>query len=253
MMNQFDWDNVARKKKHYLICNFLCKSKRREIAILIKKWCSPARQKKVLITDLFEEATTSCGGIIWWLRTRYNNVFGIDISFEIVKAVCFKKDSEDGKYIVSDIRKSAFKDNSFDLIISNSTIDHFPELDSALKELYRILKPSGTLILALNNKLNIIFSSKMWFKRRLNIKDYSFGYSYSLDQMQSRVKKAGFTISDYTYLYFFPPLLRFFIGERRNIIREFGKKIARLYEIKMSSNNFLNKLCGSNIAMLLLK
>ena len=44
-----------------------------------------------------------------------------------------------------DIRKTSFKDNQFDLIISIAAFEHIPNLDQALTEMHRILK-SGSLI-----------------------------------------------------------------------------------------------------------
>ena len=44
-----------------------------------------------------------------------------------------------------DICKTTFEDCSFDLIISSSAFEHIQNLDLALKEMHRILKPDGLL------------------------------------------------------------------------------------------------------------
>ena len=72
-------------------------------------------------------------------------------------------------------------DNKFSLIISTSTLDHFPEIDVALKELYRVLKPKGVIILTLHNKTNL----PVYFMYKLMklFRRYPFGYwegTYSL-------------------------------------------------------------------------
>ncbi len=62
-----------------------------------------------------------------------------------------------GNAVVSDIRNSPFKTESFDQIISNSTLDHFTNKNDiivSLKELRRMLKPEGVLIITLDNPSN---------------------------------------------------------------------------------------------------
>lgn len=66
-------------------------------------------------------------------------MYGIDISSQLAKMTSQKAGREEirPKLCVADVRRLAFKDDRFDLIISTSTLDHFPEIDVALKELYR--------------------------------------------------------------------------------------------------------------------
>jgi ubiquinone/menaquinone biosynthesis C-methylase UbiE len=45
------------------------------------------------------------------------------------------------------LEQAAFPDNSFDVITLNHVFEHLPEPHSALRELRRILKPTGTLII----------------------------------------------------------------------------------------------------------
>lgn len=55
---------------------------------------------------------------------------------------------------VHDIEKLEFPDNHFDKIICFETIEHVPHPKKAIKELYRVLKPSGKLLLTTPNYLN---------------------------------------------------------------------------------------------------
>jgi len=45
--------------------------------------------------------------------------------------------------IHQDITHLAYSDNIFDLILHSETLEHIPDVDKAMKECYRVLKPSG--------------------------------------------------------------------------------------------------------------
>jgi SAM-dependent methyltransferase len=46
------------------------------------------------------------------------------------------------------ITKLTFEANSFDYILNFDVLEHVPDVDSALKEIHRVLKPRGTLLLS---------------------------------------------------------------------------------------------------------
>jgi len=43
----------------------------------------------------------------------------------------------------------SFEDNSFDVIVSNDVYEHVPDINKSLKEAYRVLKNSGTLMISI--------------------------------------------------------------------------------------------------------
>ncbi len=45
--------------------------------------------------------------------------------------------------IVADAAALPFKDNSLDMLISESTIEHTPDAEQAIREMYRVVKPGG--------------------------------------------------------------------------------------------------------------
>ena len=251
-MNSSDWDAVAIRGKHYLFDVFFCRSKRRQIIQLIRQWDITTGYKRVLKTDMFEEAIGG-DGILSFLSNRYGRIFCLDISLKVLDGARKKNSVCSAEYVLGDVRNPAFKDNTFDLIISNSTIDHFPQIDAALQELRRILKPKGVLILTLHNRLQFAFSSMIFIKRLLKIKDYSYGYSYSYRNICSRLLKAGFQVSESDYIYFFPPLITFLASNCKGRLKRILKRIFRIYENTVSSNKCLNRFAGSNIALRLVK
>lgn len=51
----------------------------------------------------------------------------------------------------ADLTSLPFEDGSFDFVVSWGVIMHIPEMEKALSELARVLKPGGTLVLCENN------------------------------------------------------------------------------------------------------
>jgi hypothetical protein len=58
------------------------------------------------------------------------------------------------------IERLSFKDNEFDLIISNDVFEHVPNPDSAFKECCRVLKPGGEMLATIPFYDNYDFSIK---------------------------------------------------------------------------------------------
>lgn len=75
-----------------------------------------------------------------------------------------------------DIQALSFADNTFDRIISCETIEHVPQPQKALHELYRVLKPGGILYLTCPNYFNFF---GLWCIYRAAIgKPYTEGQPY---------------------------------------------------------------------------
>lgn len=54
--------------------------------------------------------------------------------------------------VIGDVEALPFDDSSFDLALANYMLYHVPELDHALGELRRVLRPGGTLLAATNGE-----------------------------------------------------------------------------------------------------
>ncbi len=76
-------------------------------------------------------------------KTKFD--FGLDISEREIKKA--KKSGIYKKCIVGDVYNLPFEDNKFQTVFSNSTVEHFKDLDLALSEIQRVLRPGGQLII----------------------------------------------------------------------------------------------------------
>ena len=81
-------------------------------------------------------------------------IFGIDKNTwaltETAKSVAAMPDAQSKDYLfsIADITKLPFADSSFDCVICSEVMEHIPDHEKALKELDRILKPQGTLVVS---------------------------------------------------------------------------------------------------------
>lgn len=119
---------------------------------------SPEEDYKKLYSLLFKDIPgkklkildVGCGTAIHSTRLakRGHNVIGIDLSPEAVKQAKFvtEKKKLKVKYIVGDIEKLPFADNTFDVCFCGTVLHHFPNLEKVAKELYRVTKPGGYVL-----------------------------------------------------------------------------------------------------------
>ncbi len=80
------------------------------------------------------------------LANRFKTVVGIDLHTEAAERLKKRYKLDNVINVTANGLMLPFKDNFFSTIVSASTLEHFYELDSVLKELARIIKPGGHLI-----------------------------------------------------------------------------------------------------------
>ena len=135
-----DWtrDYVSRKNRETIIAEQKLEDKTMELL-------------KGLHGDVCDLAT-GMGSMLQMLLESNNPNISIvctDISKEILAWTRKIKQTNDDKvsYIATDGRYMSIKDNSFDFITSMAAFGNIPESDKVAKELYRILKGNGKLII----------------------------------------------------------------------------------------------------------
>jgi SAM-dependent methyltransferase len=250
------WDSIAEKLKSRFVQNPYFEHKRNEVLRLVKEWGKHNQDGAILKTDLYEEAFEP-DHLLFSLARSNRKVCGIDISPRLAK-MTRQKALQRGVHLdlcVSDLRRLAFKDNKFNLIISTSTLDHFPEIDVALKELYRVLKPRGVIILTLHNTTNLPVYSM--YKLMKLFRKYPFGYAEgtcSLGKTKQLMRSVGFSIEDSTAIIHVPPLLPTIMNEiyrKRNggVLARLCQKTIEFSEAIGKSNSFLKYFTGYCLAV----
>lgn len=140
------------------------------------------------------------------LAKRGADVIGIDSSEEMVGWARRKAEGERLKvfFQVSDAIKLSFPDDSFDLIVSNGLLCFLKEPEKALKEMHRVLKPGGRLVVGVLNR----WSPWSFFRRLKGVfKEtiYNQAYFISPPELEGLIRGVGFDVKETrTCLFFFP-------------------------------------------------
>jgi SAM-dependent methyltransferase len=164
---------------------------------LVARWGPVEQIETLLKTDLFDEAVGD--GLSPLLASQANRVFYIDTSLEVHQMARCR--SPGLHTIVADVRRLPFAQDTFRGIVSNSTLDHFQSLDEllvSLKELFRVLRPGGQMILTLDNLSNPIILLRHWLPIRLlkglKIVPYYVGVTLKPHQLEHFLKENGFKV-----------------------------------------------------------
>ena len=177
---------------------------------LISAWLPPGRSKRLLKTDLFDEAVTQ--GLHKLLESRADVVIGLDVSTRVLAAAARRHRGI--VCMAADVRSLPIEDESIDAIVSLSTLDHFETLgglEEALAELLRILVPGGTLVLTLDNLTNPVIAVRNALPYKLThsvgLVPYPIGKTQGPTRIHRLVEEAGFDVEDCTAIMHAPRIL----------------------------------------------
>jgi SAM-dependent methyltransferase len=224
------WGEVAKGWSERGYANELLGEQKKKTYIdLITRWTQITAGERILKTDLFAEAF-SVEQFFFDIIPAKSDVVGIDVSIEIVAAARSQAQNrgiDAGQYLCGDVKKLPLRDNSIDLIISDSTLDHFPteaEIVTALEELGRVLADGGTLILTIDNKGNITYPPycivRLWMK--LGLAPYFIGRTLSLSHLRRSLTEIGLLVEENTAILHYPHpdgLVRWLERSLRNLSR----------------------------------
>lgn len=122
---------------------------------------------------------------------------------------------------------SLFEDETFDGVVSFSTLRYVPDLKKALREIYRVTKKDGIAVLDFPNKYCPWFTL---LKNKFGVENHIYDHFYSAKQLASLFKEAGFCNIEtrkimFTHYTFKPEYLVFYkvidlIGEHTFFIKE---------------------------------
>ena len=229
------WDRIAKKScggKH----EDLWRAHLKEVYQgLMDRWIGNSKGGIILKTDLYDEAISS-HGLIPLCGQKCERVIGIDLSFEVAMAArrrMIKQWKGSHNVVCTDVRNLAFRSDFFDQVISNSTLDHFShkkDIIVSLKELWRIMKPGGTLIITLDNPSNpVVFLRNLSPYRLLKlfgIIPFYMGVTLSKPQLIRALESSGFTVHGNTAIIHSPRILAIWTGY---IVDRIGSERIKVY------------------------
>ena len=184
-------------------------------ARLLAAWL-PDRVDRLLKTDLFDEAVGQ--GLYAPLAARARLVAGIDVSAGVVGAATVGHAGLRG--VQADVRRLPFADGAFDVVVSNSTLDHFGSLDeliAGLEEIHRVLRDGGQLLLTLDNLANPIVALRNALPypvvHRTGIVPYYVGASCGPRRLRRVLSDLGYDVAEITAILHSPRVLAVALGE----------------------------------------
>lgn len=145
---------------------------------LVERWLPPGAAGRALKTDLFDEAMGE--GLHPLLASRGLDVVAVDIAPSVLRAASHRHRTLG--IVAADVRRLPFADDAFDVVVSNSTLDHFAtrgEILEALRGLRRVMRPGARLVITMDNlwhpavALRNALPHRML--RRLGLVDYPAG------------------------------------------------------------------------------
>jgi len=211
---------------------------------LQERWAENARPERILKTDLYDEAI-STHNLVSLFAGRCEHFIGTDVSLEIARAAKRRMaERPDGwdTIAVSDARNLAFRPSVFDEIISNSTLDHFSDkrdITESLRELRRIMRPGGTLVITLDNPWNpvVFLRNRLPYRllRFLGVIPFYMGATLSRPALVRVLESVGFRVCESTAIAHAPRIFAIRVGrilDRRGGKRVSGwfRKLLRLFE-----------------------
>lgn len=223
------WDGVARRMNGPIFQEQIAMYKRRLYLDLISAWAPPVedpthradREARTLLkTDLFEEAFGK-DLLLDSLKEKYSTTIGMDISNVVAEKA--KKQVPGISCLTNDVCNLPFKNESFDLILSNSTLDHLPfdMISNGINELWRVLKQGGCMILTLDSRHNPLHLLSHYIRRWMG--GYHEERCFTIQEATALLNKGRFQVSDITAIYHIPPGINFMakmlhkaIGPRSN-------------------------------------
>jgi SAM-dependent methyltransferase len=165
---------------------------------LFARWLSAAPVARLLKTDVFDEAVS--GGLYGLLHGRARTLVGIDIAPVILREA--GRGHPELLRSCADVRALPFAGDTFDVVVSNSTLDHFDSLEeirTGLREIHRVLRADGRLLITLDNGRNPMVALRNALPLRLlqwlGLVPYQVGATCGPSRFARLLRETGFALA----------------------------------------------------------
>jgi SAM-dependent methyltransferase len=204
-----DWERTAERYRAGRYMDPALADHIRKVNLeLVRRWAPQFDQPRILKTDAFADATCPERAFSWFIHDD-----GQLVCFDIAPglAALGRHNARalgypGSMYLAADARHLPFGDGAFDLIVSDSTLDHFhttDEIHVALAELARVLKPGGVLIIALDNAHNMT-NPLLHLWMRLERAPYFIGETLTRQALVDALVQCGLDVTASTAQFHYP-------------------------------------------------
>jgi len=190
------WDSMtAAASPSWYLDPLVAAQKRRVHLDLFHRWMGAA-PGRLLKTDLFEEAYGE-DQLLGDLAPACPVRIGMDLSPSTVLAARLRPGNCSVLPVAADARCLPFRSGSLDLIVSNSTLDHFSspeEFHTAIAELTRVLQPGGRLMITMDNLANPTYWLLRWSSKLFG-GPFPMGYTTTGAGLSRALRNAGLEVT----------------------------------------------------------
>jgi 2-polyprenyl-3-methyl-5-hydroxy-6-metoxy-1,4-benzoquinol methylase len=130
------------------------------------------------------------GNYLEWFKSRGWNVYGVEINEE-ASNICRRKGINIYNGILQDAK---FKEYFFDVVSLVQVLEHMPDPSSSIKEIYRVLKPNGILLIGVPNFG--CFDRKLFKKDWIPLEVPRHLYHFELKSLIELLAHHGFEIKE---------------------------------------------------------
>lgn len=132
------------------------------------------------------------GNILCKLVNGKRELFGIDLSENMVKE-CKERMEDHAEIKVADAEHMPYKDNFFEVLICNASFHHYPHPEEVLKEMKRVLKSGGRLLIGEGHALQPFRALLNLSFRFSNSGDFK---SYGKNEFIRMLENNGFSLAE---------------------------------------------------------
>lgn len=108
------------------------------------------------------------------LSKNAEKIIGLDVDKKTVEQISKKNGSEKCIFEFYDGMKIPYKDESFDAVVSFQVIEHIKDDKNIIKEISRVLRPGGILLMATPNRIFRLVEYGQKSSNKFHIREYSF-------------------------------------------------------------------------------
>lgn len=164
---------------------------------ITKGFLKDIKNKKRKILDV------ACGTGRFFYLYAPMEIYGIDISSDMLEKAKVRKSVNIKKVLVADAEKIPFKDNIFDVVNTSQFIMHTPYYNKVIKEMVRVTKKGGSIIIDFPNKKSI---SSFFTKKRISTGEFRHYNLFDKKEIFEIAKKNNLEIKDIRETVFFSPM-----------------------------------------------
>ena len=193
------WEGQARKLGDFRRASSTAYYLEGEIR-LIESWFNGGNNCKVLKLDLWNEVKNT--NILAWMAARGAVTHAMDISF------CLAKQAAD-EFMNSGLVPRFLVASLYELPYKPASIEHAPDMERCVAEIYRVLKPGGTAVVGVPNKHDPLLRPLLvYLMNKAGIYPYGLEQSLSRKELRALLSRGGFEVLQSDGVLFMPGVMR---------------------------------------------